>query len=181
VPAAKEPKPAKPAKEPKVRKEPEPPKPAKQPKAAKPPKAPKPPKVKAPRVKRERTIDPLGRFPGYIAAILTGALCGGLTVTLAWATGQACSAVRGVGTCGGYGVFALVADKRYMQSFWKPIAQTSPRSASLLAKCRYTAAGDRPARRATSRSEKSAVPSWTTIDRAMSSNAERVVEPSTVM
>jgi len=109
VPAAKEPKPAKPAKEPKVRKEPEPPKPAKQPKAAKPPKAPKPPKVKAPRVKRERTIDPLGRFPGYIAAILTGALCGGLTVTLAWATGQACSAVRGVGTCGGYGVFALVA------------------------------------------------------------------------
>jgi hypothetical protein len=31
-----------------------------------------------------------------------------LTVVLAWATGESCAAVRGVGTCGGYGVFALV-------------------------------------------------------------------------
>lgn len=40
---------------------------------------------------------------------MTGGLCGGLTVFLAWATGEGCSAVRGVGTCGGFGVFALVA------------------------------------------------------------------------
>ena len=40
---------------------------------------------------------------------MTGGFIGGLTVVLAWATAQGCAAVRGVGTCGGYGVFALVA------------------------------------------------------------------------
>lgn len=40
---------------------------------------------------------------------MTGAVCGGLTVLLAWATAQGCDAVRGVGTCGGFGVIALVA------------------------------------------------------------------------
>ncbi|MGN6722027.1 MAG: hypothetical protein ACTHJM_05390 [Marmoricola sp.] len=93
--------PAKPAKEPKApkaAKEPKPPKPAKQPK---PPKAPKP--------KRERSTAPFRWLPGYLSAIVVGALCGALTVLLAWATGRGCAELRGVGTCGGYGVFALVA------------------------------------------------------------------------
>ncbi|MGN6161774.1 MAG: hypothetical protein ACTHOG_08740 [Marmoricola sp.] len=104
-----DPEPAKPRRAPKPPKTPKaakPPKPAKQPKAPKPPKA---PKVKTPRAPKVRSTEPLKWFPPYLAAILTGVLCGGLTVTLAWATGQACAAVRGVGTCGGYGIFALVA------------------------------------------------------------------------
>ena len=106
IPAAQD-APAKPPKTAKPPKAPKPPKPAKEPKAPRAPKAPKPPK--APKEKRERATTPLPWLPGYVAAIVTGALCGGLTVLLAWATGQGCSALRGVGTCGGYGVFALVA------------------------------------------------------------------------
>lgn len=44
-----------------------------------------------------------------MAATLTGAFCGGLTVLLAWATSEGCSAIRSGGTCGGYGLVALIA------------------------------------------------------------------------
>ena len=105
----------KPTKEPRARKEPKAPRAPREPKAPKAPKAlkepkapraPKPPKQR--RVAREHAVAPRW-LPGYVAAIITGALIGGLTVLLAWLTAQGCAAVRGVGTCGGYGVFALVA------------------------------------------------------------------------
>lgn len=71
---------------------------AKEPKAKKEPKAP-----------RKRRTAPLAWLPGWLGAILTGAACGALTVVLAWATAQGCDAVRGVGTCGSFGIVALVA------------------------------------------------------------------------
>lgn len=102
-----------PLKRDKARKEPKPPREPKPPKAAKPPREPKPAKQpkerKPPKAPRERSTAPPRWLPGYLAAIITGVLCGALTVLLAWATAQGCAAVRGVGTCGGYGVFALVA------------------------------------------------------------------------
>lgn len=82
----------------------------KEPKAAKPPKAAKEPKAKKePRASKKRTTTPISWMPGWLGSILTGAGCGALTVVLAWATAQGCDAVRGVGTCGGFGVFALAA------------------------------------------------------------------------
>ena len=95
---AVEPPSAKPAK---ARKPPREPKTPKAPRQAKEPRTPKPP--------RQRSFTSPQWLPGYLAATGVGALCGGLTVLLAWATSEGCAAVRGVGTCGGFGVFALVA------------------------------------------------------------------------
>lgn len=104
---------AKPSKPPRAAKPPKPPraaKPTRQPKAPREPKPARQPKAPKPaRPARENDRAPIAGVPGYVAAIVTGALCGGLTVLLAWATGQGCAAVRGVGTCGGFGVIALVA------------------------------------------------------------------------
>lgn len=100
--APKAPRPPKESRAPRARKEPKPPR---EPKA---PRMPKPTR-KERRAARERNVVPLRWLPGYVAAIVTGGLIGGLTVLLAWATAQGCAAVRGVGTCGGYGIFALVA------------------------------------------------------------------------
>ncbi|WP_310961555.1 hypothetical protein [Nocardioides terrisoli] len=51
----------------------------------------------------------LPALSGRIAAPITGVICGLLTVLLAWLAAQGCEAVRGVGTCGGFGLFALIA------------------------------------------------------------------------
>ncbi|HWU31508.1 MAG TPA: MFS transporter [Marmoricola sp.] len=72
--------------------------------------SPKPPKAKKPpKAPKEPRTAPLRWLPGWLAALLTGAACGALTVVLAWATAQGCDAVRGVGTCGSFGIVALVA------------------------------------------------------------------------
>ena len=46
---------------------------------------------------------------GKVAAVVAGAICGLVAVALAWASAQGCEAVRGVGSCGGFGIVALVA------------------------------------------------------------------------
>ncbi len=50
----------------------------------------------------------LPRVPGYVAAVVTGILMGLSGVVLAWVSAQGCEAVRGVGSCGGFGLFALI-------------------------------------------------------------------------
>jgi len=49
------------------------------------------------------------KIPGHLAAIITGILCGIVSVLLSWLAASGCDAVRGVGTCGSFGVVALVA------------------------------------------------------------------------
>ena len=44
-----------------------------------------------------------------IAAVVTGLVTGLVGVVLAWAAAQGCEAVRGVGTCGRFGIVALIA------------------------------------------------------------------------
>jgi hypothetical protein len=65
--------------------------------------------ARTPKSRRKAKTSPLPWLHGWLAALITGAACGALTVVLAWATAQGCQAVRGVGTCGGFGVIALVA------------------------------------------------------------------------
>jgi hypothetical protein len=60
--------------------------------APKPPRAPRPPLI-----------------PGLAAAILTGAVVGGLTVGLTYLALQGCEAARGTDSCGGPGFFILIA------------------------------------------------------------------------
>jgi hypothetical protein len=55
---------------------------------------------------QEVTLPPL---PGPVAALLTGVATGLVTVLLAWLAARGCDAVRGVGTCGKFGLFALIA------------------------------------------------------------------------
>jgi len=43
-----------------------------------------------------------------LAAAVTGVVCGLLGVVLIWLAGQGCESVRGVGTCGGFGLTALI-------------------------------------------------------------------------
>ena len=48
-------------------------------------------------------------IPGTYAAIIAGAVCGIVSVLLGWVAATGCDAVRGVGTCGGFGMVSLVA------------------------------------------------------------------------
>ena len=48
-------------------------------------------------------------IPGTYAAVITGVVCGLVSVLLGWLAASGCDAVRGVGTCGGFGVISLVA------------------------------------------------------------------------
>ena len=43
------------------------------------------------------------------AALITGVICGLVAVLLGWLSASGCQAVRGVGTCGGFGLIALIA------------------------------------------------------------------------
>lgn len=128
--------PVKPKKEPKPPKV-KAPKPVKEPKQPKAEKAPKPAKEpKAPKAARERPIVPLPRVPGFMAAIVTGALSGGITVVLAWATARGCAAVRHVGTCGSFGLFALIAilaiDVLFATALLRGFRVVDPATTSLL-------------------------------------------------
>jgi hypothetical protein len=51
----------------------------------------------------------LPRIPQIAAAMIVGTLCGLLAVGLAWLAAQGCESVRGVGTCGSFGLVALIA------------------------------------------------------------------------
>ncbi len=68
--------------------------------AAKPPKPPK--------VKRERKPVVLPRINPYVAAILAGVVSGLVAVVLSVGAQHGCESVRGVGSCGGLGLVALL-------------------------------------------------------------------------
>lgn len=57
---------------------------------------------------RERR-DLLSRVPGPAASVGAGIVCGLIGIVLSMASLRGCEAVRGVGTCGGIGLFALLA------------------------------------------------------------------------
>ena len=59
--------------------------------------------------RKERTPLALPRINPRIAAALTGAVVGLVGVVLSFGASQGCEAVRGVGSCGGIGLFALLA------------------------------------------------------------------------
>ena len=67
------------------------------------PEPPKPPKVK-----RERKPLVLPRINSYVAAVIAGAVCGLIAVVLSVGAQRGCESVRGVGSCGGLGVVALL-------------------------------------------------------------------------
>jgi hypothetical protein len=58
--------------------------------------------------RRQRDPLRLPLVPGPVAAVVTGLVCGFLTFFLALASARGCQAVRGVGSCGGFGLFALL-------------------------------------------------------------------------
>jgi hypothetical protein len=63
----------------------------------------------APRkVSRERKPMALPRINPRVAAVVTGLVVGLVGVLLAFGASQSCEAVRGVGSCGGLGLFALL-------------------------------------------------------------------------
>lgn len=102
--------------------------------APRPAKTPKGPKQRRPQ--REGPLLSLPQVPGLFAAVFTGAVCGALTVLLAWATSQGCAAVRGVGTCGSFGLFALIAilgiDVVVASALLRGLRVTDPTTTSLL-------------------------------------------------
>ncbi|MGH3125908.1 MAG: hypothetical protein ACRDND_33440 [Streptosporangiaceae bacterium] len=51
----------------------------------------------------------LPAVPPLVAAVVTGLLCGLVACLLAWLAARGCAAVRGVSTCGGFGLVALIA------------------------------------------------------------------------
>ncbi|HET8560407.1 MAG TPA: hypothetical protein VFL69_07820 [Marmoricola sp.] len=59
-------------------------------------------------VRRERRPSPLTRVPPPYAAAMAGIACGFVGVVLTSLALHACEAVRGVGSCGGIGLFALL-------------------------------------------------------------------------
>lgn len=74
----------------------------------------KPRRERKPRRQR-RAEDHVGKQPRklpnvnpYVVAILTGAIVGAVGVALTIGTGRGCEAVRGVGSCGGFGLFAMI-------------------------------------------------------------------------
>jgi hypothetical protein len=58
--------------------------------------------------RRQRKPLTLPRVNPYLAAIVTGLVCGLVAVLLEQATQRGCESVRGVGSCGGIGVVALL-------------------------------------------------------------------------
>ena len=68
-----------------------------------PQKPPKPPKVK-----RERKPLVLPRINPYVAAVIAGVIGGLVGVVLSIGTQRGCESVRGVGSCGGFGLVALL-------------------------------------------------------------------------
>lgn len=58
---------------------------------------------------QERRPSPLTRVPGPVAAVGAGLVCGLIGIVLSIGSLRGCEAVRGVGTCGGIGLFALLA------------------------------------------------------------------------
>jgi hypothetical protein len=70
------------------------------------PLAPEPPKP--PKVKRERKPLVLPRINSYVAAVIAGAVCGLIAVVLSVGAERGCESVRGVGSCGGIGLVALL-------------------------------------------------------------------------
>ncbi|MGH3125868.1 MAG: hypothetical protein ACRDND_33240, partial [Streptosporangiaceae bacterium] len=63
---------------------------------------------KAPRRPR-RPRPGLPAVPPLVAAVVTGLVCGLAACLLAWLAARGCAAVRGVSTCGGFGLVALIA------------------------------------------------------------------------
>ena len=61
------------------------------------------------RVKKERTPLALPVINPRVAAVITGLLVGVAGVLLSFGASQGCESVRGVGSCGGIGLFALLA------------------------------------------------------------------------
>ena len=84
-------------------------KPPKAPKAVKPPKPARVKPEKAPRVAKERAPLTLPAIDPRIAAAATGIAVGLVAVCLIILALRGCEAVRGVGSCGGFGLFALLA------------------------------------------------------------------------
>ncbi len=97
---------------------------------------PTPAPVREPRPPRE----PIQlKLPGMVAAVLTGAIVGGLTVGLTYLGLEGCDAAKGTESCGGVGFFILVAILVLMvvTGSWllKLFAVTDPGSTSFLAVC----------------------------------------------
>ena len=63
---------------------------------------------KPPRERKERTPMALPRINPRIAALVTGLVVGFVGVLLSFGASQGCESVRGVGSCGGIGLFALL-------------------------------------------------------------------------
>ena len=61
------------------------------------------------REKKERAPLVLPRINPRVAALVTGVIVGLVGVLLSFGASQGCEAVRGVGSCGGTGLFALLA------------------------------------------------------------------------
>ena len=60
--------------------------------------------------RRERTApSPLAKVAGPYAAVAAGVVCGVVGTVLSVGSLRGCEAVRGVGSCGGIGLFALLA------------------------------------------------------------------------
>lgn len=68
----------------------------------------KPRRTRKPREPRKRPSLKLPVISPLIAAVVTGLLVGLLTVVLTYATNRACEGVRGVGSCGRFGLLALL-------------------------------------------------------------------------
>ena len=66
------------------------------------------PQPEAPRVRREPRHWNLPRINPWAAVAVTGIVCGLIVVVLSFGSLRGCEAVRGVGTCGGFGLFALL-------------------------------------------------------------------------
>jgi hypothetical protein len=73
------------------------------------PEVPEPDTAERPVRPRRSRPSPLTAVPGSAAAALAGVVCGLLGIGLTSGSLHGCEAVRGVGTCGGIGVFALLA------------------------------------------------------------------------
>ena len=66
------------------------------------------PPTKPPKPPRERKPLVLPRINPYLAAVVVGAFCGLVAVLLEILTQRGCESVRGVGSCGGLGLVALL-------------------------------------------------------------------------
>lgn len=73
------------------------------------PDVPEPDPAERPVRPRRSRRSPLTAVPGPAAAAMAGVVCGLLGIGLTSGSLHGCEAVRGVGTCGGIGVFALLA------------------------------------------------------------------------